>query len=392
MDNIMYNLKRVLNESYKLRFINVIAFIFNRNLKILHDIIGYTIDQILKKPPKRVRYGLDQYSREPDTLVCYQTPKINEVLVVCSNETYTHVNVSLPNVPVKCVRDAELNRLLSDTIASTVSKSHIAIFLTNNDLSRVPSSLTDQLSRRVDRPIFIVHDWDNHHELSLSLRCVELADYYVPAHEHGISKLRQFVDPSFPYCPIGSCQWSTEFLRENLDFLSTTKRFGGPLGKFSRHEIFVFREAVIKTASDIFESRGRIRSYSNHRYHDRRIGDRLSEWASFKTHWIVSTGTDIPIRVFDALITGGLPIVPGIMARALIDIGVPADYIFSYDTRNSSGWVNSLNRAEKYFDDMGQRGVQERIKYAIDNLHHSVFMEMILRYGIYGESQSAIYK
>lgn len=70
--------------------------------------------------------------------------------------------------------------------------------------------------------------------------------------------------------------------------------------------LFWHLNRVISTLSRAFSSIG----FSIESFHGRSKEDRLQEWCSHKRHWIMPVLNDVPIRIFDALLTGGSPTVP----------------------------------------------------------------------------------
>ena len=50
--------------------------------------------------------------------------------------------------------------------------------------------------------------------------------------------------------------------------------------------------------------------FTTHQFHDLTQEQKFLDWVSFKRHFIVLKVNDVPIRLFDAWATGGIPLVP----------------------------------------------------------------------------------
>ncbi len=156
---------------------------------------------------------------------------------------------------------------------------------------------------------FIAWDWDNHHWLDLSTFLAAHSDIYAPAHHENLYLLSRFnwLTAGPVYC--SSVQWSRQFLTENLDKILLDERSSAPLGMHIPYGQFSFRMQVISTLNQFYPSIG----FSSRSFHERTPLDKLQEWCAHKTHWIAPVLNDVPIRLFDALITGGIPLVPDSM-------------------------------------------------------------------------------
>ena len=89
---------------------------------------------------------------------------------------------------------------------------------------------------------------------------------------------------------------------------------------------------------------------------------------------------DVPIRIFDALISGGIPIVPESL-RFLPPINrIPDGHILFFTPDDIVAPQNIVQRAIRIFDEGGIDKIVERHRFALDFHHASVRIDEILRF------------
>ncbi len=223
---------------------------------------------------------------------------------------------------------------------------------------------------------FVVWDWDNHHWLDLSTFLATHSDIYAPAHHENLYLLSRYnwLTAGPVYC--SSVQWSRQFLTENLDLILRAERVNMPLGMHIPYTQFNFRIQVISTLNQRYSSIG----FSSRTFHVRTAEDRLQEWSKHKTHWIAPVLNDVPIRIFDALVTGGIPIVPDSLRFLPPVNAIPREYIAFYaatDIVNPEALVEYANRL---FDEGGRDGAVARHRYALDYHHGDASVRQMLSY------------
>jgi hypothetical protein len=123
--------------------------------------------------------------------------------------------------------------------------------------------------------------------------------------------------------------------------------------------------------------------------------ERFQDWAKFKVSIAVPVSDDLPLRVFDALIAGQIPIVP--TSCKDLDSAIPTDVQSKLPVIRvgdvspeavEAGWRSALKR----FDEMGMQGIIERHEYARDNHHISCRIADISEYvkALAGEQMSLV--
>lgn len=221
---------------------------------------------------------------------------------------------------------------------------------------------------------FVAWDWDNHHWLELSPFLAAHSDIYAPAHHENLFLLSRYnwLIAGPVYC--STVQWSRAFLAEHLQEILLAERSDAPLGMHIPYAQFKFRIQVITTLNKRYSSVG----FTTRAFHERTPEDRLVEWCAHKTHWIAPVLNDVPIRIFDALLTGGIPITP-ISLRFLPPVhAIPRDYIVFYSPVDIVHPDAVVDQANKLFDAGGEAGIMARQRYALQYHHGDVSVQQML--------------
>lgn len=227
-----------------------------------------------------------------------------------------------------------------------------------------------------DKTIFISWDWDNHHWLELSTFLAAHSDIYAPAHHENLYLLSRFnwLTAGPVYC--GTVQWSRKYIADRLPDMLNANRSDAPLGKHIPYGPFSFRNQVIATLNKHYPTIG----FSDHSFHTRTAEDRFTEWCSHKSHWIVPVLNDVPIRIFDALVTGGIAIVPESL-RLLPPINkISRDHILFYTPHDIIDPKSIIEKANKQFDKSGADGIRERHEFALEKHHGDNRIRQMLDY------------
>jgi hypothetical protein len=243
--------------------------------------------------------------------------------------------------------------------------------LTNNDIGKhLPQYLELYANNR--NSLFVVWDWDSQHWLQMSGILAVSCDYYVSASSENTFILSHFnpciIGPVF----VGAHQWSRRFILENIPSLLGARQ-DTPLGPHGFYEKYARRNRAIAAVGRHFESVG----FASNDYKGRSDLDNLKQWAAHKSHWIVPVLGGVPIRVYNALITGGIPIVPAFY-KNLPEIHALGDVPVFYETSDlvDPAAVNAAAVAK--FDQQGESGLLARIAHAVEYHHVDAHCERIL--------------
>jgi len=232
--------------------------------------------------------------------------------------------------------------------------------------------------------IFVIWDFDNHHWISLSSVLASSCDLYIPTHLDNLDTLARFNNIMAGPIGAGTIQWPKEFLQEHLDIIKTAERSNEPLGTHIEYQQFPTRQRILQTLN---KNLNKVKLVDGS-YHDRPMLDRFTEWCSHKSHWVVPVLNDVPIRVFDSLITGGIPIIPRSLKYHKDIINLSDDILF-YDYADIQNPHEITKKANNLFDERGIQGVLDRhykvlYNYHVDNRVESILKAVYDEYGIPG--------
>ncbi len=249
------------------------------------------------------------------------------------------------------------------------------VLIANNDLSGISSEQLSEFANfflDAKNILLVVWDADNHHWSMLSTVLCLASDFYFPAHLERISYF-QSLNPFVPQVvPLGSCQWPVDLLVQNSELIINSHRSDGPWGQHQFYPKFEMRNALVKTMSEVYPQVGFISSGS-------RLAsplDSLKQWAAYKTHFCACVGGDMPYRVFDGLLTGGVVIVPAEMQNYFNFFRLPKGRVIYYTAADIFSMTNLIKRALATFD----KALRTKSAYidGIREFHISRFGHMIL--------------
>jgi hypothetical protein len=232
--------------------------------------------------------------------------------------------------------------------------------------------------------LIVVWSWDCHHHHEENLRFSSLADVIIPAHSSCNSRLKTPHSVLGRPFPLATAQWSrclaSKLLARDDVVLRSDALSGGyvlwALGH--RNEILrALKTGIPGNALRLMEPNDR------DPYFKLSAEERFQDWAKFKVSIAVPISDDLPLRVFDALIAGQIPIVP--TSCKDLDSAIPTDVqsklpVIRVEDLSpqtvEAGWRIAL----KSFDEMGMQGIIKRHEYARDHHHISCRIADISEY------------
>ena len=249
------------------------------------------------------------------------------------------------------------------------------IILTNNNLAQIGLVNMSDFIKQFQTSIVAIHDFDNHHWHHLSNVSAMIADVYIPAHLSS-NIVQSRINPNMDITiPCGSIQWTSELLLNNIQKIMSLERIKDPLGMHNFYEKFKYRNSVISTLSQKISTINL--NFDN--FHARSPIDRLNEWASHSCHWIIPVYNDLPIRFFDALITGGIPIIPSSLIQQMNYFKIPKDFYIVHDGLDIIDPKEIIIQANRLFEIKGVEGILERFNFCFQNFHtNSIINHIIL--------------
>jgi hypothetical protein len=220
--------------------------------------------------------------------------------------------------------------------------------------------------------IFIIWDWDSQHWIKMSCILAVHSDFYVSGTSENSYVLSQFnpfvLSPEY----VGVHQWPKSFLFENIDVL-LSKRVNGPFGKHVFYSKYPKRNRIIATVSRKFPEV----CFSDNQFKTQSLLESLSEWASYKSHWIAPVLGGVPIRVYNALVSGGVPIIPSFYNNFPEGTQFSKNCVF-YDITSVIEPDSVVRNAVEMFDSLTTSSRLDSIAWAIENFHIDYRIERIL--------------
>ncbi len=248
------------------------------------------------------------------------------------------------------------------------------VLMTNNDVGRPEASPGYmRLVAACEDTIFLAWDMDNHHWVEASTMLAGVSDMYFPAHNQNMWMLSRFNWLTCGPVPCATNQWSRKELADSLHAMLAIERSDEPLGQHMCYSPFTFRNQVAITMHLSYDRVG----FNDGDFHKKSSQERLAEWMSHKVHWIIPALNDVPNRIFDALISGGIPIVPESL-RYLVPVSdIPAEHIVFYSPMDIVTPKKIVEAAVARFDAAGQDGIAARARYALEHHHGDLRMRRI---------------
>ena len=223
--------------------------------------------------------------------------------------------------------------------------------------------------------LVVVWLWDCHHHPEENLRFSSLADVIIPAHSCCGLRVKTPHSVLGRAFPLATAQWSrslaSKLLARDEVVLRSDALSGGyvlwPIG--ARNEILrALKTAIPGNALRLMEPEER------DPYFKLSAEERFRDWAKFKVSIAVPVSEDLPLRVFDALIAGQIPIVP--TSCSDLDSAIPTDVqnelpIVRVEDLSPQTVEAAWRIALRRFDEMGMQGIIRRHEYARDRHHMS---------------------
>jgi len=263
-----------------------------------------------------------------------------------------------------------------DALAAKVAHLAGAVVISENNDAGFHAAGFARLSAACGETLFAIWDQDNHHWLQNSANLAAHCDLYVPAHNDNLYALSRFNSSTGTPVPCAVIQWPRRFIEDHVATLLSQPRSNEPLGRHAMYGPFTYRNQVIATLNKSLPS---VCFVDGRQFRGRTPQDRLIEWASHKAHWIVPTLNDIPQRLFDALATGGIPIVPEALRHATPISTLDPEHIVFYGAHDIVDPTRVVAEALTKFDRRGTGGVIARHRCGVEQHHGDQRAAVILQ-------------
>jgi len=289
---------------------------------------------------------------------------------------YRNLSVNSPSIELDYLPEGYFNvQDASDEDQKVANLSGAIVIVNSGDAGLYGNSYARIYNRCTDT-IFVVWDQDNHHWLEVSTFIAAHSDAYIPLHVDNLYALSRYNQVIMGPVPSGTIQWTSKFLAGHVDMMLEQQRSNEPLGKHIMYGKFAYRSKVVTTLHNKIPSI----DFSTAQFHHRSDEDRFCEWCRHKCHWIVPILNDIPQRLFDAMVTGGIPIVPESL-RFLTPVSeIKRDSILFYGAADIFEPEAIVAKATAMFDEGGTEAMLERYHFALEMHHADSRIKHILAY------------
>jgi hypothetical protein len=252
-----------------------------------------------------------------------------------------------------------------------VPKNSIFILL-NND---VAPYINQYLAYYNSTPnaLFVIWDWDSQHWIYMSSLLAMNSDFYISGTSENAFLLSHLSPHVLGPVFVAAHQWPRKFILEHID-LFLKDRIDTPLGMHVFYQQYPKRNRAIATVSKTYATVG----FTNNDYKLRTEEENFREWAQHKTHWIMPVLSGVPIRVYNALITGGIPILPSFY-KNLPEIEVLGEHPMYYEVADLVEPKMINEAAVARFDAAGESGLIQRICEAVEKHHIDTRCDAIIK-------------
>lgn len=267
----------------------------------------------------------------------------------------------------------EFNEESIDSLAGMLEGA--IVILINNDFSGASMQnllAFKELCANCPNTLFILWDHDNHHWLQLSLMLALVFDLVVPAHPENMSVLSRYNSNIQAPVFTGSIQWPQSLLKQNLDRIMDASRSPEPLGMHAFYPSFVLRNQIVQTLS-LHPHIG----FTDGSYRNNTPAENFAHWAGHKTHFCALVNNDIPYRVFDAMITGGVACVPRSLA-VWRGLHPEPDRLVFYGCSDVFDGTELFKRAAQRFDELNSVLSKAGAAKLVSTLHVDARIQEIL--------------
>jgi len=213
--------------------------------------------------------------------------------------------------------------------------------------------------------------WDNHHQPFENFEATQGLDVCLPGHGFAASYLRSprcLLGPTIPLC---TTQWGTVEAQTYFGTYGLDPRSDDLYGGFVRYALAGKRNALIeRLIAEGMEDLDFLQEDSLTGYFGMAPKERFASWAAHKVSLCLPLAGDLSQRLFDALLTGQVPIVaPDIHdLDAVIPPALQAELPIVRFAEYSPGAVReAYARALRLFDVGGSAAVRRRHLFALRN-------------------------
>ena len=212
---------------------------------------------------------------------------------------------------------------------------------------------------------------DNHHCYVWNAVVVDAADVSFPAHAtdvdylfHWAARKGKKIGAPVPLC---TTQWSSTILAQLYREFAGIERSDALSGHFTFYPVARFRNLFLAEVMQQWPE-ANLSLKGDWSFHNLPARERFLSWRQWKTSVVLPLARDLPMRLFDSLAAGQVPIVP----RDVLDLDSvipPADQVMLPIIRLDEYSVDALRAAHRLaiaaFDNGGEERAVQRHTYVL---------------------------
>lgn len=212
--------------------------------------------------------------------------------------------------------------------------------------------------------------WDNHHHMFPNRDVVERLDFWSAGHAFVSAYLSNDRSIQLPSTPLCVSQWSRQEARLFFEETRGLRRKDTLYGGFVRYAFAEKRNALIQDLMATGEEGVYfLEESAQQTYFERSRRSRFLEWAGHKTSLCLPLDGDLSQRLFDALLTGQVPIAPRDIAD--LDSVIPPALqkslpIVRFDKYRPADVARAHEEAIRLYDRDGEEGALRRHQAAVE--------------------------
>lgn len=239
------------------------------------------------------------------------------------------------------------------------------------------------LQGKADRCVTAIWLWDHHHQIDLSCKMALLADLVFPMHETVNDYLKIFNDHVFSAVPAATAQWGgPDSVHELYLKYAQAPRSNRLYGGFVAYDGYARNDLIRACMAAIPDHDLTLRPPSESRdveqFDPAQREARFAEWVSHKCSLVYALAEDMPIRLFDALVCGQIPLVPhnlngfDLVISPRLQQSLP---IVRFDPTDIGSVKTAWETALALYDQGGAAAARRRHDYA--RQHHTMPQRVI---------------
>ncbi len=261
---------------------------------------------------------------------------------------------------------------LEDLVKDSGHTAFDIVICTNNAVHQQDHfMMVHDLRRTNENCITTVWLWDSHHLHEICSLLSYIFDAAVPAHEIATNFLKVASPNVFGCVPAGVFQWTRDeaesYFRKHADQPRSNALYGAFIAYQGYERDRFIEQCRAEIADNALYLRGGGVPVEQDGYRRLSPEGQFAAWMGYKVSLVATIKTDIPVRLFDALLTGQIPLVPSDLEGfdQLVPIRLQHELpILRYNRHSVASVAAAHRQALALFDAEGVTGVLRRHAYA----------------------------